>query len=147
MIVGFTGARIGMSEKQHQAVSMFFSFADDLLPEPIEKVIHGGCIGADIDFHHLAKGYHRVVMPGHFRNRPYDLSCRGDYGTAEEVLESKPMFERNRAIVNASDILIGTPSHTKTTVGGTWYTINYAIQREVNCIVYLPDGSRWRPTS
>jgi len=93
----------------------------------LELGIHGGCVGADMEFHLLAKAWcDKVhVYPGHFANNPDNISFRGNYGDADFIKESETHFKRNRAIVNNSDVIIATP-YDNNKKGGTWYTINYA---------------------
>jgi len=120
MIIGFTGTRSGMSERQKDFLKRLIEQL-----QPITKVLHGGCIGADMEFHEICKDYTREVYPGHSSSNPLDLSNRGDYKDADVIHSSQTHFKRNRDIVDSSDILIGAPySDIKT--GGTWYTIKYA---------------------
>ena len=121
MIVGFTGTRKGMSEKQIKLVTEFLKKEGS----KISKILHGGCIGADMDFHNLCKEYKREVYPGHSTYNKKDNSFKGDYEDADIIHQSKPYLERNKDIVDNCDILIATPL-INSSKGGTWYTINYA---------------------
>lgn len=119
MRIGFTGTRSGMSDLQKQSV------IDFIKSKVITKIIHGGCIGADMDFHYICKDYYREVYPGHFKNNPNDRTLQGNYLDADLIHESQSHFKRNRDIVDNCDILIATP-YNNNGKGGTWYTINYA---------------------
>lgn len=122
IVVGFTGTRSGMTDIQKEKVE------EILVKDKPNYVIHGGCIGADEDFHHIVKklGIYIKVRPGHSA-KDGDTSFHFDYSDADEVGESKSYFQRNRDIVIECDLLIGAP-YNKVETGGTWYTINYAKQ-------------------
>lgn len=121
MVVGFTGTRSGMSEYQKKMVEKF------LTENKVTTGVHGGCVGADIDFHDICMKMDIVVhvRPGHSSKDPENTKFRGDYTGAHKVYESDSHFARNRAIVNQCDYLLGTP-YNDNQKGGTWYTINYA---------------------
>lgn len=142
--IGFTGTRSGMSEKQLAA--MFFRLGV-VIGERDGRghfiFIHGGCVGADIEFHKIAlKLKHDYglqitieVYPGHSVKKPDDLSMRGDYIGANILHDSQSHFKRNRDIVDRCDVLFATP-YNDNQEGGTWYTINYAKKKEkriINC--------------
>ena len=110
MIIGFTGTRSGMSSKQKEEVAKLLDSHDMINT----TVLHGGCIGADIDFHELCEG------------APNDLKYRGEYKDADVIHSSQTHFKRNRDIVDRCDILIATPYNDDSSKGGTWYTIKYA---------------------
>ena len=116
--IGFTGTRSGMTDEQKEKCRQ------ELVD--VEYVIHGGCIGADEDFHKIAKelGLYIKVYPGHSA-KDGDTSFHFDYSDADEIFPSKPYFERNRSIVNDTDLLLGAP-YNQVQTGGTWYTINFA---------------------
>ena len=122
MIIGFTGTRSGMSSKQKEEVAKLLDSHDMINT----TVLHGGCIGADIDFHELCEGMTREVYPGHSANAPNDLKYRGEYKDADVIHSSQTHFKRNRDIVDRCDILIATPYNDDSSKGGTWYTIKYA---------------------
>jgi hypothetical protein len=119
--IGFTGTRSGMSKKQEKETLEILDKHND----NIDVTIHGGCVGADMDFHTLCEAYVRWVYPGHFNNRPFDTTYRGEYEDADFIADSETHFKRNRAIVDDSDLMIATP-YNNNQKGGTWYTINYA---------------------
>lgn len=122
MKIGFTGTRSGMSSKQVREV------VDKIIEIGtlnIKKVIHGGCIGADMDFHAMFTSKKIEVYPGHSSKNIKDKSLQGEFGDANIIHESQTHFKRNRDIVDNCDILFATP-YNNIQRGGTWYTINYA---------------------
>ena len=123
MIVGFTGTRKGMSTKQKTEVHDFLQSNKD----KITACLHGGCIGADEEFHNICLdlGLNIEVYYGHPSNFPLDLSMRADLKGDFKTYPSEPFLNRNRKIVSKSGRLLATP-HNDSGKGGTWYTIHYA---------------------
>lgn len=133
MIVGFTGTRYGMPTFQLANVHR-------LLKDAKEKhgsllVRHGDCIGADAQFHEIARklGLYIIVHP------PKDPKLRA-YCKGDEILEPEPYLERDVKIVQYSDYLIGAPRSRSDTRGGTWYTIFTAARMKRFGHVVMPDG-------
>ncbi len=129
IIVGFTGTRSGMSAKQKREV---LEELENL--KPISKILHGGCKGADIDFHNMCEFTFREVLPGHSA-KTGECDDAGGYSGANEIHESQTYFKRNRDIVDQCDILIATPYNNNQN-GGTWYTINYALANDVEVSIF-----------
>lgn len=119
--VGFSGTRLGMSEKQWdmtQQVLYLVSAGDTF------SAHHGDCIGADSEFHAscMASQRARVVLhPGPIAE--LRAMCVG--AVSERV--ALPFLVRNRAIVDAADVLIAAPLELEPQKqGGTWHTIGLA---------------------
>lgn len=110
MIIGFTGSREGMNVDQMEDVQFLLNTLPSL------EVHHGGCWGADLQFHELAWNKRRHIHPGPKSSH-----------IGEVVYPTKPYLHRNQDIVDTCDILIACPS-TKHEVlrSGTWATIRYA---------------------
>lgn len=128
MTVGFTGTRSGMSDAQKEKVK---SLLIDLKPQ---KVLHGMCVGADEDFHNICKELEIYIegFPGKSAkgdNETYRSTC-----TPDLIHEEETHFARNRRIVDQCDILIGCP-FSEMQVGGTWYTMNYAIKKNKPLVI------------
>lgn len=63
--------------------------------------------------------------------------CTGDFTYPE-----KDYLDRNRDIVNCTDILITCPSgYTEKLRSGTWATIRYARKIGKTVVIIFPDGS------
>ena len=134
-IVGFTGTRAGMTAEQIAKVSKIFREAMPF------TFVHGDCIGADTDAHHLAlKAGAEVIM------RPCTLTKQRSFSEgAEKVYPPKPPLDRNREIVADSTLMIATPKgFSEESSGGTWYTIRYARSMKKPLIIVWPDGSTGR---
>lgn len=114
--LGFTGTREGMTQEQANKVA-------ELVMQACQKddvtVHHGDCVGADADFHKIARLLGcRVVL--HPPTVP-DKRAFCDYDDIEAPLD---YLERDSVIVTRSDYLIGTPKGSKEDRrSGTWTTI------------------------
>lgn len=143
--IGFTGSRAGMTGAQQQA---FVRLLDSL---GASELLHGACIGADADAARLASiaGIRCVAYPGRSAHDaadgPRPDRDQASMDLAHETRAELTHFARNRAIVEASDIVIATPSYpgpiTRETKGGTAYTYWQAVKARKRIIVIWPDGS------
>ena len=137
--VGFTGSRDGLTNDQTLQVHMLLG---DLKSAGVQTAIHGMCVGADAQFHFMAKalGYTMIGMPGVTKTGfPWN---RADF-EGLVTREAKPFLDRNKDIVSEADVMIACPKETTEVMrgSGTWATIRYA--RRVGrplCIVW-PDGT------
>lgn len=125
---GFTGTRSGLNQIQKESIV-------NLLKTNLNsgfgvEVHHGDCIGADSDFHQICEQF---IVNQYFQNKitiqihpPNDSKLRA-YCNCSNIFEPKPYLQRNKDIVNQTDILIGCPhSFEEQTRSGTWMTIRYA---------------------
>ena len=134
MVVGFTGTRKGMTEKQKSELKwVIFEY---LQYSAIKEVHHGDCVGADSEFHHVMQDLTVVIHPP--EDDRYRANCRGNI-----ILEPKPYLERNHDIVDACDVLIATPEGPEKQRSGTWATIRYARKLGKHIVIVDPEG---RPT-
>ena len=114
--IGFTGTREGMNLKQVAQVEALLRSLD------VSEVHHGDCLGADTEFHFLAKSRgHRIIV-----HPPIDPKLRA-YCKGDQIREPRPYHERNYDIVHSVDILIACPKQNKEIQrSGTWHTIRTA---------------------
>lgn len=132
MIIGFTGTRRGMTDAQKKTVE------ESLIKLKPDAVGHGDCIGADAEFGEMARrlGIKVIVHP------PVDETHRA-FSHADEVLPAKTHFARNRDIVQNCNLLLGAPAEfIEQPLGGTWYTLRYAVKYGTPVEIIWPDGSR-----
>lgn len=99
---------------------------------------HGDALGADAEMHTLAReaGVRIVVHPANVpRHRAFSDGDRVHPPRAKTV--------RDRAVVDASDILLATPASPDVDGpdSGTWYTIQYALFVGCSVVVVWPDGT------
>lgn len=99
MRLGFTGTRRGMTAAQRAACAELLA---SLAPEVVH---HGDAVGADAEMHGLAlaAGLPVVVHPP--LNPSHRAFCQGG-----EVLEPRSHKRRDRDVVDATDLLLGTPA-------------------------------------
>lgn len=148
--IGFTGSRgprnSGMTPAQLAVL------AGILAPRGPSDELHGGCcVGADAQAMRLAKsiGIRVIAHPGRSAHDapggPRPDRDQSSIDHADEIRPELTHFARNRAIVEASDILVAAPSYpgpiTRETKGGTAMTYWTAVKAGKQVIVIWPDGS------
>jgi len=132
-MIGFTGTREGMTHRQKDGVWKLLNIAatqeDDLV------LVHGDCVGADKEAHHLAviEGYQHFILP-------CDIESARAYRKGLVVLKPQRPLVRNRQIVDSSHMLIATPGGEEEAQprSGTWATVRYARREQVPRIVLQP---------
>ena len=134
MIYSFTGTRKGMTQAQKGKIVSFL-----IATRGHEDVVHhGGCHGADTDFHRYAYSldFSIVVHPG-------DAEQAKKYsGTTLWVcLPVGPYRTRNYTMVDVGDVLLACPGmNVEENRSGTWMTIRYAKKQGKPIIIFWPDG-------
>jgi hypothetical protein len=129
MIIGFTGTRHGMTSNQKRIVAHLLRKL-----QPFE-VHHGDCIGADAEFHDLAKSVGLIIV------HPPNFATNRAFCKAALISKPKHYLVRNRDIVDSSDCIIATPASSVEEVrGGTWYTIRYARKMKKSVLIVFPNG-------
>lgn len=129
--VGFTGTQNGMTEMQSQFV---FNAMMDL--DPIE-FHHGCCIGADAQADDMA-GYlpntcKVIGHPPEDQDKMADCSC-------DEFREARPYLDRNKDIVDETDLMIAAPDGPERLRSGTWSTVRYARKNGKRVYLVWPSG-------
>ena len=127
--VGFTGSRKGLSEYQQQNMLILLQ---QLSPDTTAH--HGDCVGADATFHEMCKRFRfqtHVYPPTNSKYRAY---C-----SAPDCLHPpKAYLQRNHDIVDASELLVATPSGPEKLRSGTWATIRYARKFGKRVVIIFP---------
>lgn len=133
MKIGFTGTRKGMNPIQKSLINLFISG----WYKSITNAHHGDCIGADSDFHKIARS-HKIPITIH----PSNLNTRAHNTDAELVLVERPPLVRDHDIVDAVDIMLATPKGmVEERRSGTWATIRYTIKSGKPLFIVYPDGA------
>lgn len=102
-----------------------------------DEVHHGDCVGADTDMHRIARANGQRVV-GH---PPTNPRLRA-WNECDDLLPEADYHVRNRAIVDACDVLVATPAeYDEQPRGGTWGTVRYARSVGREHVVVLPDGT------
>ena len=129
MKVGITGTRNEITQKQVNEITIFLRS----LPS-ITELHHGDCIGADVTVAKIAAklGIRTVCHP------PEKNALRANH-KSDEIRKPKSYFARNRNIVDETDFLIVVPMQDHwSSMGGTWYTHDYAKKKNKNLKVFWP---------
>ncbi len=139
-IIGFTGTRQGMTRLQRQLVESL------LVLHPPKETHHGDCIGSDAQFHKIICNQTTASIIIHPPlDRRYRAFCAADETKGDMILPEKPYLERNRDIVNASEIMVAAPKELiEQQRSGTWYTIRRAREKRRQIIIVFPDGTLLR---
>lgn len=135
MILAFTGTQQGMSNRQLRVLKdLIESFRPD-------HVRHGGCIGADEEFHTLCLGMSTVlymdVWPSNIKGK---VAVLADSPFVRIIVhEPKPPLLRNLDIVAGADHLIACPSDAVEKLrSGTWATVRLSTRYDIPCTVIKP---------
>lgn len=136
MHVGFSGTQEGMKYKQLLKIENIMRNLAYMNQGDILVAHHGDCIGADEDFHKVARG-ENFGIKGH---PPLKQSKRAMCHFDEEA-PKKDYIERNHDIVDESEIMIFTPKEFNETLrSGTWATVRYAKKQDKPGMIVFPDG-------
>ena len=133
--VGFTGTREGLTFLQRRTLKELvkrITEGSDVLEHDI-VFLHGSAVGADSSFHVMCLGHRREVYPSTRTKKVLS-------GMKTIVRPARPSLERNRNIVDSSDMVIACPKKDAEG-GGTVFTMGYAIETGVRLVVILYDGS------
>jgi hypothetical protein len=156
--IGFTGTRLGMSIDQSVVLRRKLSPGKGGTTWTMfSEFHHGDCVGADEEAHDMM----RVMLSRHWPLRvdlvvhpPTDYRFRAGCGTtraeredarnakgAVKVLPARGYLERDRDIVDATDLLIACPAGIDLrSHGGTAYTVRYARTQVKPILIIWGDG-------
>lgn len=129
MIVGFTGTRRGMTDRQKAQLR------EELIKRRTGWIEfhHGDCLGADAEAHDIAHelGYCIYIHP------PENNKARAYKGG--HVLKPLAYLERNRDIAFGCHVLIAAPKTLNEELrSGTWATIRYAREMGREVVILEP---------
>lgn len=132
MKLGFTGTRHGLNDIQAVTLSAWIANHG-----PFEEAHHGDCIGADSAFHTLTRADPKTVLHIH----PSDSVGWRAFRDGDVYHPEKPPLERNKDIVNASDMVLACPmENVEVMRSGTWATIRNCRKVGRTLLVFYPDG-------
>jgi hypothetical protein len=128
VVIGFSGTSKGMTPFQRQRVCELLK---DLMPDFIR---HGDCVGADTEFHQIACSLNIKTCI-----HPPDNDSKRAFNQSDCILPVKPYLNRNKDIVDMSNLLIATPETSKENLrSGTWFAIRYAKRSGKEVIICKP---------
>lgn len=141
-IVGFTGARSGMTKAAEKSIRRHL-VAAAVNPHIGEIVgLHGDCVGADADFDRLCEflGVPRWQRPCTMHGEA-DHVFRAHTG-AEVIAEPTNPMARNREIAKQCDVLFAVvPTRHELKKGsGTWATYRYGRKYGKRVVLFFPNG-------
>lgn len=152
--LGFTGTRFGCSPHQlselRRAMTDLLLIRDSgpgvgLMTAPI--FIHGGCVGADTEFHVIAR---QLMFPSsivHVRPGPDgysadEINCEPDEFSRVVVHDPDTHMRRNRAIVSDASVMFACPLEMEVQErGGTWKTIGFTRRAMKPLAIFWRDGT------
>lgn len=132
--IGFTGSRNGLNSEQKIQIIELLNNYDNII------VSHGDCVGADDDFHKLCLEYrenhHNKNLVIHIYP-PSNPTMRA-FNQEDVIMDEKPYLERNKNIINNSNILIACPQDKNNEVlrSGTWSTIRQAKKKQMEIFIF-----------
>lgn len=132
--VGFTGTQVGVTPQQ------LVSLLGVMTKLRHATLHHGDCVGADNQAHVIARELGmRVVL------HPPDNDVKRAFCDFDECRLARPYLDRNRDIVNESDILVACPKEKDEQLrSGTWATIRYARRIKMPVLLVYHDGTKAR---
>jgi predicted Rossmann fold nucleotide-binding protein DprA/Smf involved in DNA uptake len=136
--IGVTGSRTPPTPEQASRLIQMFQEWSKIYKLSLH---HGNCVGVDEFAHTVA-----YVHPGSkiYVYPPVDTkfeSTRSFAQVPDQFFQRKPYLERNKDIVRASDVLVAMPSGPERLRSGTWSTVRFALKRNVDTYIIMPDGS------
>jgi hypothetical protein len=143
MRVGFTGTRDGMTDAQRGA----FTERISCIPA-FTEFHHGACVGADEEaaemlwemWHNTDMDARTWVVVAHPANMRRCVSVAA-LRVSEKTLGEKPPLDRNRDIVDSTDVLFACPKGPEELRSGTWSTVRYARKQGRPVVIFWPDGT------
>jgi predicted Rossmann-fold nucleotide-binding protein len=141
MKLGVTGSREGMT------LSQLTTFLRMIEKEDFEELHQGCCNGAD-EMAVIACYDKNIKIIGHPPTNHKELSETA-VEKSSELMAEKEYLQRNKDIVDSSDILIAFPKGTQEeTRSGTWSTVRYARKKNARIVIIYPNGAKhvswWR---
>lgn len=136
--LAFTGTRKGMTARQLRIV-------EELIEQhQPDLAVHGGCRGADDEFHTLCVRFAIPFIEVFPSNIPsMRAPCVGSKYTVVSVAEPQEPLERNWDIVRKADLLIACPeTELEVLRSGTWATVRISSRLNIPCLVVAPTEPR-----
>ena len=136
MVIGFSGSKEGLDPYQLVLLKNYLTNINN-----ITKALHGGCVGADEQFHDICLEL-GIPLEVHFgyssknkiKNHKYRANLNGPF--THKPFET--FFARNRTIADRSDIVFTGPNSVLNKRGGTWHTWKYSNNTLKQPTIMLP---------
>lgn len=136
--IGITGTQLGLTLQQQNIYRKILNHLSSL--KQIKEIHHGDCIGADSIIHNISIEEFCLDVVIH---PPFSTKKRAFNKNFLRIVEEKQYLERNKDIVDQTDILFAFPKDNKGEAirSGTWSTVRYARKQNKKIIIIRPDGS------
>ncbi len=135
--VGFTGTRRGMIQPQRASMRQV------LTEFPTQTFRHGDCVGADAQAQAQAHDMMRELFPlTSIAVHPPKIAVNRAFKQGNIIHEPKDYLERNKDIIDQSEMLIAAPKGMSEDFrgSGTWHAIRYARSLKRLVIIVWPIG-------
>ena len=129
-VISFSGSRYGLTDPQTRMLRY-------LIHQVPKEAMHGDCVGADEVFHNMIRELDEKV---HITAYPSNLERWRAFCVADKIQKARDPLERDRLMVMLSEMLIACPKSRRRNRSGTWYTIDYALSRNVLVLLIPPNG-------
>jgi len=147
MILGFTGTREELTEKQIRSLTKLLKKMNSKYD--FCEFHHGDCIGADAKSHEIIiknKIFQKIIIhpPTNSKLRAYTyIEFPSDRDSLEvHILGEKEYLDRNKDIVDSCEILLVCPCQKEEILrSGTWQTYRTARKLNKKIILIYPDGT------
>lgn len=130
-IIGITGTRKGLNQKQRIEIEEFLSQIPD---RSTSELHHGDCVGVDVEVAEIARklGFITVSHP------PLNSKMQAHH-KSDHIRAPAEYLERNREIVDEVELMLAAPlEETIKATSGTWYTMNYSIHKKKPIVIFFP---------
>ena len=136
VMIGFAGSRRGLTDGQRWLVRQVFGSFDAF------ELHHGDCVGADAEAHAIAEELgcrHIHLHPPVEEKLRAHCEARQDPDWMMWVHDPLPYLKRNRAIVDAAELVVVCPAQSFEVLrSGTWATYRYAVRRKKPTVLITP---------
>lgn len=137
MEIGFTGTRKGMTGAQENRLAeMLLTFVN------VTGFRHGVCVGADANAVRIVIGLNLYSSVVAYPSNIPSMTDIDALDASDVVHDPEPPLQRNKSIVNASNVLIATPGTMEEELrSGTWATVRYARKLGTPVRIIWPNGT------
>lgn len=141
-VIGFTGTRRGITIQQAASLHLQLSALARYFQAQGRgaRGLHGSCVGADASFDRACArlGLGTVCIPG-------TIDGKSDHRwlaktAAVELEPPTPTLQRNRRIIELSDVMLACPDGEERMRSGTWSTIRKARRARKHGMIVMPSG-------
>ena len=133
MILGITGSRVGIT------LAQLTKLLEILKEYEVNEIHHGCCKGAD-EMAVVTCYNNGIKIVAHPPTNPKVMSVKS-VELSSLVMPKAPYLNRNKDIVNASEMLVALPNTNEEELrSGTWSTVRYARKKARMITIIYPDG-------